>query len=290
MRKSDVAPLWCRIFPDKELRENDSMDAENYGAFTLLRWRSWFESPPGSLPDDDELLSRWARCTPERWRQIKASVMAPFRKVRNRYKEPKIHGEFCNARNLLNARVAGGKLGAEKRYRSKDLGSSPISKPVGDPKVTDSLPIARKEGREGIAGSKGSESGGRKEANGALTRVGLSLDAVLPSPPPGEEIRPEEELRKEKHVARALTDFTRGRIRGEPDRAVCRSLLRHAGGSIARIDHWIALKHASGRDGSSIKGWGWFLQAGECELPGLEIPPAVQALVDEEEAKEDAYG
>ena len=46
------------------------------GFFMINLWgESWFETPAGSLPNDDDLLADMALCQPERWDQVKEKVM-----------------------------------------------------------------------------------------------------------------------------------------------------------------------------------------------------------------------
>lgn len=44
----------------------------------LLLCKAWREEPPGSIPNDDAVLARWARITPDRWTECRTRVLAPF--------------------------------------------------------------------------------------------------------------------------------------------------------------------------------------------------------------------
>lgn len=56
----------------------EAMNTEEVGAYILLLCKSWREDPPGSIPDDDCVLARWARLTPDRWSVCRTSVLAAF--------------------------------------------------------------------------------------------------------------------------------------------------------------------------------------------------------------------
>lgn len=44
----------------------------------LLLCKAWRESPPGSIPNDDAVLARWARVTPDCWAGCRTHVLAAF--------------------------------------------------------------------------------------------------------------------------------------------------------------------------------------------------------------------
>jgi uncharacterized protein YdaU (DUF1376 family) len=56
----------------------EAMTTEEVGAYWLLLLKAWKEDPPGSVPNDDRILSRWARLTPEKWSECKAGVLSAF--------------------------------------------------------------------------------------------------------------------------------------------------------------------------------------------------------------------
>jgi len=39
----------------------EMLSTTGIGCYALLLCKAWRESPPGTLPDDDRLLSRWSR-------------------------------------------------------------------------------------------------------------------------------------------------------------------------------------------------------------------------------------
>jgi uncharacterized phage protein (TIGR02220 family) len=60
------------------------MDAEEVGMYWLLCCVAWQQTPPCSLPDDDEKLAKWARVSHDTFMQKSVNVKACFRKKRGR--------------------------------------------------------------------------------------------------------------------------------------------------------------------------------------------------------------
>src|SRR5207342_97108 len=49
------------------------------GFYLVNLWAgAWHEVPAGSLPDDDDVLSDLARCTPARWRKLRGDILAAW--------------------------------------------------------------------------------------------------------------------------------------------------------------------------------------------------------------------
>lgn len=58
----------------------EAMALEEVGAFVLLLCKAWEEDVPGTLPDDDTTLARWARMSPDAWKRSREKVLSPFTK------------------------------------------------------------------------------------------------------------------------------------------------------------------------------------------------------------------
>lgn len=86
-------------------------------------------------------------------------------------------------------------------------------------------------------------------------------------------------------IRKSLIRFAQGSPPGEPDTKACLRLLKFAKGDPLRIEWWLSEKHRA-RNGNrqEIRSWGWFLQAGEAELPAVAVPPEVMALAREQSA------
>lgn len=57
----------------------EAMSTLQVGAYVLLLCKAWQGDPPASLPDDDQILARFARVDAAVWGEIRAGVLAPFR-------------------------------------------------------------------------------------------------------------------------------------------------------------------------------------------------------------------
>ena len=60
------------------------MDAEEVGMYWLLCCVAWQQTPPCSLPDDDEKLAKWARVSHDTFVQKSVTLKACFKKKRGR--------------------------------------------------------------------------------------------------------------------------------------------------------------------------------------------------------------
>ncbi len=57
----------------------EAMSTLQVGAYVLLLCKAWQADPPASLPNDDQILARFARVDAAVWQEIKAGVLVPFR-------------------------------------------------------------------------------------------------------------------------------------------------------------------------------------------------------------------
>lgn len=71
MSRLPYLPLWT----DDYLGDTGHLNAAEHGAYLLLLMEAW-RRPKCDLPDDDALLARFARMTPEAWAAAKPIVMA----------------------------------------------------------------------------------------------------------------------------------------------------------------------------------------------------------------------
>lgn len=103
------------------------MTLEEIGAYILLLCKAWQETPPCTVPNDDEILSAWARISPVNWLQLKSKVMAPWRLgTDNRYTQPRLFQEFQAFSVRARAARTKGKRGAKARW-DRDLDARGIA-------------------------------------------------------------------------------------------------------------------------------------------------------------------
>jgi len=73
-------PPWFPLYPTDFLADDkvSAMTTEEVGAYWLLLCYSWYQTPQGSIPDDDKILAGWTRSSPQGWAAIKKTVLSPF--------------------------------------------------------------------------------------------------------------------------------------------------------------------------------------------------------------------
>jgi uncharacterized protein YdaU (DUF1376 family) len=97
MPKDIDAPAF-QFYPDDFVSDGkvEAMTTEEVGAYMLLLCKAWREKPAATVPNDDRVLARWARLTPDRWTECKVAVMAPWKLLKGdlRYQQPRMKREY----------------------------------------------------------------------------------------------------------------------------------------------------------------------------------------------------
>jgi uncharacterized protein YdaU (DUF1376 family) len=70
------------------------MDATEVGAYLLLLLKAWRQNPPGSVPNNDQILAQWVRMDAESWAQRKQRVMAPWKLRNGRWYQKRMRREY----------------------------------------------------------------------------------------------------------------------------------------------------------------------------------------------------
>lgn len=94
----------------------EAMTTTEVGCYILLLCKAWHEEPPGTLPDDDGVLSRWARVTVEAWNTHKGNVMAPWTLIDGRWHQKRMKSEASKASALRSQLSDAGRRGNAKRW------------------------------------------------------------------------------------------------------------------------------------------------------------------------------
>ncbi len=95
----------------------EAMTTLEVGAYFLLLCKAWTEQPRGSIPDNDTILARWTRLTPEQWTECKPSVMSCFKLgTDNRWHQKRMEFEARKLQALTSTRSRAGKKGAESKW------------------------------------------------------------------------------------------------------------------------------------------------------------------------------
>ena len=76
MAKPPYFPFYPKDFAADAVVELMSTPA--VGAYILLMCKAWHSDPPASLPDDDRVLARFARMTPDDWLVVRSEVLPAF--------------------------------------------------------------------------------------------------------------------------------------------------------------------------------------------------------------------
>lgn len=83
----------------------EAMSTAAVGAYILLLCKAWHETPPGSIPNDDAVLARWARMSPHDWAECRLSVLSCFRPgPDNRLYQKRMQDEYRKLRGIRKLR------------------------------------------------------------------------------------------------------------------------------------------------------------------------------------------
>lgn len=95
----------------------DAMTTEEVGAYMRLFCKAWHETPVGTVPDDDAVLSRWARMPDERWRACRGAVLRAFYLGNDgRYHQRRMESEYKKLLVSRRKRSQAAKLAADTRW------------------------------------------------------------------------------------------------------------------------------------------------------------------------------
>jgi uncharacterized protein YdaU (DUF1376 family) len=153
----------------------EMMSAEEIGCYMLLLCKAWHQTPPASVPNDDEVLARWSRVTPERWQEIKAKVLGPWKLRGDRWHQKRLKTEYTKFSDRSAKLSEAGKRGLAKRWGSN---RQAIAEPLparsnADPEP-DNNPPSPASGGDGEA----SEGGKRETRKARAEREAAELEAA----------------------------------------------------------------------------------------------------------------
>ncbi len=104
----------------------EAMSTEQVGAYIRLLCKAWREKPPGTIPDDDEILARWARLTPKQWIAARDRVLKAFTLSDDdgRWHQKRMKQTYAELMDKHEQRSAAGSLGNKVRWQNH---SKPIA-------------------------------------------------------------------------------------------------------------------------------------------------------------------
>jgi uncharacterized protein YdaU (DUF1376 family) len=123
------------LFTDAFIADTLDLDAEVTGAYLMLLMVAW-RSPDCELPDDDDKLARFARCSKSRWKKIKPNVLKFFEnnKKNGTFFQKRLKKEYERALRSLETKRENGRRGG----RPKSLENKDTDKAIGSNSDIDS--------------------------------------------------------------------------------------------------------------------------------------------------------
>lgn len=117
----------------------EAMSTEAVGAYILLLCKAWYENPPGSIPNDDQVLARWARTDATRWAECRAAVLAAFTLGGDgRFHQKRLRLEFDKQRANSSKRSEAGEKGAQSRWQTH---GKRIAMPMANDGLASAFPL-----------------------------------------------------------------------------------------------------------------------------------------------------
>lgn len=101
---------WMPLHIDDYIRDTDHLTALEHGAYLLLIMKYWRE---GGLPDDEGMIRRYAKLTPEQWAESR-DVLAAF--FDDEWRHKRIDAELAKAEEIIAKRRAAGKSSANAQH------------------------------------------------------------------------------------------------------------------------------------------------------------------------------
>lgn len=118
MPKCDHPPAFL-LYVDEFTSDGvvEAMTTKEVGAYFLLLCKAWRENPPGSIPDDDRVLARWARLTPDEWTECRTGVLAAFTLgTDSRWHQKRMRAEYNKLVKRSRDRSRSAKIAADARW------------------------------------------------------------------------------------------------------------------------------------------------------------------------------
>ena len=159
----------------------EAMSTEQVGAYVRLLCKAWRENPVGTIPDDDEVLARWARLSPAAWQKSRGRVLAAFHLQNERWHQKRMKAEYVKLMAEERKRSAAGRRGATARWtpqepeNSCDGNATALRQGCDDPCDDDAIPHATSMAKNAnqISKSNRNQIDGQTEVS---TLLGESLD------------------------------------------------------------------------------------------------------------------
>lgn len=128
-------PYW-QVYPADLLADTMHLDAQEFGAYTLLLLNYWQTGKP--LPNDDKRLARIARCDAEQWGNIRSTVVQFFDEQNGVLVQTRIEDDLAAVRKKADDKIKAGKASARSRaararHKQKEQKGNSEATGVGTP-------------------------------------------------------------------------------------------------------------------------------------------------------------
>lgn len=124
MPKDNITPaflLYAQDFVSDSKVE--AMTTQEVGAYFLLLCKAWFEKPVATIPNNDRVLARWARLTPDDWAVCRDAVLSPFKDCKDgRLLSPRLFSEYRKLMEDRKKKSHAAKIAANTRWGNNASG------------------------------------------------------------------------------------------------------------------------------------------------------------------------
>lgn len=126
----------------------EAMTTEQVGAYILLLCKAWREDPPGTIPDDDEVLARWSRLPAKKWIACRDRVLKAFTMIDGRWHQKRMKKEYQTQVENEAKRSAAGKRGSDARWKPNAM------RPHSDGSATEMRKNANQTNSNGVSNNQ----------------------------------------------------------------------------------------------------------------------------------------
>lgn len=141
-QETDRVDIFMPIYIGDYLKDTNRLSTEHHGAYLLLLFDYWQH---GHIPDDDSILCRITRMTPDAWSNARSIIQAYFKHEGGKWIHSRVERELQKAKQKKANFSERGKKGNEARWGNK---KNPSRNPSRNPLAT----------KEGIPNSSPSPS------------------------------------------------------------------------------------------------------------------------------------
>ncbi|GAA3758502.1 YdaU family protein [Terriglobus aquaticus] len=146
-----------------------AMDLHEIGSYTVLLLTAWMNDRHGYLPDNDEMLRRWARMSREQWSESREILLSKFPVVEDGWRaNPRMVTEAEKQAAFSESQSAKGKRGGRPRKAEEKPGLS-SENPQLSPGRANQMPSA---GADAIGQTiRGEEKAGASESKAGASKT-----------------------------------------------------------------------------------------------------------------------